>query len=280
MEDARYFTTIDIRHGFFQLEIAEESRRYLGFSYDGIQYVYKRCPNGFCSAPSAFCRIISTIFRKDAKEIKKFARFFIDDILIFSKTFDEHIKHIGKILGLLWKHGMKMNFAKSAFAKELVTYLGFDVGLKDGKTGIRPKLRKIETMLKLSPPNTAKECKGFLGAVVFYAQFYKNMQHVLKPLYIGANKKEYVYTDEMNKAFEKAKELLSQKVLLHFPNQKKVFILRTDASDVGIGGTLSQKYDYHDKEEEEQLLMNFSRSFSPTEMKWSTIEKELVSSYD
>ena len=280
MENARYFTTIDIRHGFFQIEIAEESRRFLGFSYDGVQYVYKRMPNGLNLAPSVFCRIISTMFRDNAKEIKKFARFFIDDIFIFSKTLEEHIGHIEHILKILYKHGMKINLGKSSFAKNVVTYLGFDIGIKNGITGIRPKLSKIDSLLKISPPKTAKECKGFLGAVVFYAPFYKNIQQVLKPLYYGASKKDYVYTDEMNTAFENAKELLSQKVLLHFPNQKKVFILRTDASDIGVGGSLSQKYKYEDKTEKEELLMNFSRSFNKTEQNWSTMEKELCAFKD
>ena len=280
MEDAKFFAAIDIRHGFFQMEIAKESRRYLGFSYDGVQYVYKRMPNGLNLAPSVFCRIISTMFRDNAKEIKKFARFFIDDIFIFSKTLEEHIGHIEQILGILHKHGMKINFGKSSFGKNLVTYLGFDIGIKNGKTGIRPKLSKIDSLLKISPPKTAKECKGFLGAVVFYAPFYKNIQQILKPLYQGASKKEYVYTEEMNKSFETAKELLSQKVLLHFPNQKKIFILRTDASDIGVGGSLSQKYIYEDKDEKEELLLNFSRSFNTTELRWSTMEKELCAFKD
>ena len=271
MAGARLFTCLDLRAAYHAIEIEEVIRRYLGFGYQGKQYVYRKMPFGLSAAPSIFCRYMSKILGRISND---FYNLYMDDCVIYSKTIEEHVEHVDAILTALEEGGMKVNLQKSKFFTNKIVYLGFKLGLYDGKYGMRPRANKIAALVDAPEPRTAKAVKGYCSGISFYGGFYPNMQVVLSPLYQGAASDKFEFTDEMSEAFKKSKELLKQITLLHFPDKNKVKILRTDASGVGVGAVLSQKINYDDKIEREEVLMYFSRTFNKTEQRWSAIEKE------
>lgn len=275
---SRYFTTLDLASGFHQIPLAQKDIEKTAFSVNNGKYEFVRMPFGLKNAPGIFQRVMDDVLREF---IGKICHIYIDDIIIFSKTFEEHMEHIKIILETLRKANFRVQPDKSEFIKNEVEFLGFVVS----KDGLHPNPKKIESIQKYPEPQNLKDLRAFLGLSGYYRRFVKNYADTAKPLtkllrgedgrrQIPKNQSKnhpITFDDEAKQAFQTLKDILSSDDVLAFPDFSKNFILTTDASNKALGAVLSQKFD-----EGERPITFISRTLTKTEENYATNEKEML----
>lgn len=269
---AKLFSTVDLESGFHQILIKEGDREKTGFSINHAKFQFRRMPFGLKNAPSIFQRCVNDILHE---YIGKFAYVYIDDVLIFSDTPEDHLKHVSIIIKALNEANMKVSDEKSHFFKIETEFLGHII--KHNKITVDPE--KIATIRDYETPTTLKQLRSFLGLAGYYRKFIKDFAKITKPLTIHlksenglvkanmSNKIKINLDEPAINAFMKIKSLLQEKVELYQPDFKKPFDLTTDASNFAIGAVLSQ---------ERHPITFISRTLSPTEQNYATNEKEIL----
>ena len=164
----------------------------------------------------------------------------MDDVLIFSKDPEEHLRHIETIFKRIREHGLKLKLKKCTFLIKETDYLGFVIS----KDGIKPDPKKVEAIRDLPEPKSVREIRGFIGMCSYYRRFVPNFSKRAKPL-IDLTKKyaRFKWTSECQTAFYFLKESLTVVPLLAYPDTNKPYVLYTDASNNCIGACLTQKTD-------------------------------------
>ncbi|KAI4897404.1 hypothetical protein NFI96_005671 [Prochilodus magdalenae] len=199
-----------------------------------------------------------------------FAAAYLDDIVIFSKTWDDHCEHLKHVLGRIKDAGLTINPKKCALAKKKISYLGFVIG--NGM--IRPQLEKVEAIHSCSPPTTKKKVRSFLGLVGWYRRFIPNFSaraSVLTDLTKTSAPNKVLWTEQCDEAFQDLKSALCGDSVLLSPDFDQPFILQTDASGVGLGAVLLQEV-----EGQRRPVAFLSRKMFPREQRYSTVEKECL----
>ena len=238
--DMNFFTKIDLTKGYYQVPIDIESRPLTSFSTPRGQFQFKRLSFGLRNSGIQFQRNIQKILSScNSKRIL----IYIDDILILSKSFEEHLSLVGKVLSTLLLNGIKIKVEKCEFFKKKVAFLGHEIG----KEGIQKSSSFIEKITNFPKPKTVTEMRRFLGLCNFQRKFVEQFSEISKPLTsctTGPKKKLISWNVEMESAFLKLKEKLAEEVTLSFPNygpEAKPLELYVDASGVGAGGCLLQQ---------------------------------------
>ena len=236
--NSKYFTVLDINSAFWSIPIKREDRELLAFVTEENQFQWRVLPFGFRNSPSIFQRTLSNILKRNY--LNDFSINYIDDIIVFSKSYDEHLSHIQIILSVLYKSGFKLKFEKCKFAKKSVKYLGHVITYNQ----VKPLSDGLKAILEFPRPMNKKNVRQFLGKVNYYRKFIDNCAWRLEPLHNLLRKNvEFVWSSDCIKAFENLKQLLCCKpVLLIFDHKKEIFI-ETDASQVGVAAILKQKDD-------------------------------------
>ena len=266
---SRYFSVMDCKKGFWQIQITENSRNLTAFSCRGRLYEYKRFPQGMSVSPGVFQSVMMEIF---GEMVFRGVIVFVDDLLVYSKTKEEHFNLLKRIFNRLKLAGMKLSPEKSIFGVAEVEYLGYTINEK----GYRPQKAKVDTILALDIPKTKTELKSFVGILNFYCTSLPMLQAVLDPLHkISGSSSTFKWGDEQQIAFEKAKEILTNCTHLAFPSENGSLILTTDASDKAYGGCLSEINEMGI----EVPIRYFSGTFKSSEKNWIIREKELYSFY-
>lgn len=175
---AKFFTTLDLKSGFHQINLIERDREKTAFSVNNGKYEFCRLPFGLKNAPSIFQRAIDDILRE---EIGKCCHVYIDDIIIFSDSERNHIYDITKIFKKLLNANMRVSLEKSKFFKTSVEYLGFIVSTK----GIKTCPSKVEAIVNYEVPSTLRGLRSFLGLAGYYRRFVKDYASIAKPLTIN-----------------------------------------------------------------------------------------------
>jgi hypothetical protein len=265
--DTRHFSAVDAVKGFLQIPIRDpQERQKTAFSTEKGHHQYKRCPMGVKNGTSIYQRDMNIRYQD---YIRKFVYPFVDDLLIFSKTPMEHLKHIGLVCNRMIRDGMCLSSKKSFFFKEEVKCLGFIIS----KAGITPDPDKIKAIQKWSQPSNKREVKGFLGTTGFYRKFVKDYAAIAKPLRIltADNVAPEEYTKQSAKeAFQKLKEKLCTPPILRSPDLKIPFRMYTDASKDGYSCILAQV----DKEKKEYVVAYYSKATTEGESKRHSTELE------
>lgn len=258
----QYFTTLDLAKGFHQIEISENDIHKTAFSVEGGHYEFLRMPFGLKTAPATFQRLMNIVL---GDYINKICLVYLDDIIIFSTSLQEHLESITKIFQRLRDTNLKIQLDKSEFLKHETEFLGHVVS----NEGIKPNPQKVECVQKFPLPKTAKEIKGFLGLTGYYRKFIKDYAKIAKPItkYLKKDTKINTNDPEYIGAFETLKRLLMNDPILSYPDFTKKFILQTDASNFALGAVLSQ---------EGHPVCYASRTLNDHEQNYSTIEKELL----
>jgi ribonuclease HI len=270
---ARYFTTLDLKSGFHQILLAEKDREKTAFSVGNGKYEFCRLPFGLKNAPSIFQRAIDDVLRE---KIGKSCYVYVDDVIIFSESMEEHVKHIAWVLDQLYEANMRVSWEKSQFFRVKVDYLGFMVS----RGGISTNPSKVEAISKFLKPTTLFHVRSFLGLAGYYRCFIKDYASLARPLTdilkgdngkvsAGRSKKIPVNLDEKQcQTFEKLKNvLISEDVMLLYPDYRKPFDLTTDASSTGLGAVLSQ---------DGKPITMISRTLKDHELHFATNERELL----
>ena len=260
-----YFSTIDLKSGFHQIEMDSDSIEKTAFSTDQGHFEFLRMPFGLKNAPSTFQRLMNFVL-KDL--INKICFVYLDDIIILGKSLQEHIQNIKIVFQRLREANLKLQLDKSEFLRKEFAYLGHIITTE----GIKPNPDKIETIKKLTLPKNQKEIKSFLGFLGYYRRFIKDFSKLTKPFTkclkkdakININNKGYI------SCFEKCKLPLSNAPILQYPDFSKQLRLTTDASNFALGAVLSQNIDGKDLP-----IAYASRTLNDHEVNYSTTEKEL-----
>lgn len=262
---ANYFSTIDLASGFHQIEVDPQDIPKTAFTTEGGHYEFKRMPFGLKNAPSTFQRVMDNVLRGLQNEI---CVVYLDDILIYSTSLQEHIERLTLIFKRLREHNFKIQLDKSEFLRKEVSYLGHVVTPE----GVRPNPDKITAIKNFPIPKTQKEIKSFLGLLGYYRRFIKNLAKITKPLTRCLKKDgKIIHDQEFVNCFNTCKNILTNDPVLQYPDFTKPFILTTDASNFAIGAVLSQGEIPQDRP-----VAYASRTLNDTETRYSTIEKELL----
>ncbi|XP_068229084.1 uncharacterized protein [Palaemon carinicauda] len=233
--ESPYLSKIDLEKGYWQVPLAEESRPLTAFiTRDGL-YQCRVMPFGLRNAPSCFQRIMNKVLAGISNCVV-----YLDDIVIFSKAWEEHLQTLGKVLRALQKANLVINLKKCTFGGTEITYLGHQVGR--GK--IMPKDANIRAIQEMPYPRTKKEAQRFLGMVQYFRRFVPNFSQVAAPITdLFKGKKLFCCTDECRAAYDHLKGILMSRPVLRAPDYTKPFALAVDASNIGVGAVLLQEED-------------------------------------
>ncbi|GBN95052.1 Retrovirus-related Pol polyprotein from transposon 17.6 [Araneus ventricosus] len=263
---ARYITLIDLTKGYWQIPLSKRAQGIAAFATSWGVYRPLRMPFGLKNAPFYFSKMMNEIL----EGCDEYAIPYLDDIAIFSQTWDEHLKHLQDVLERIKRAKLTIKPPKCKFAQDQVQYLGHIVG--HGKRS--PAELKVKAVQNFPIPTTKTEIRAFLGLAGYYRQYIPMFSVITAPLtdlLKGRNKKGKIeWNEECTKAIELLKDKLTSKPILHAPDFTKPFILQTDASDLGYGVVLAQK----DNEGREHPILYISKKFTSAERKYSTTEKE------
>ncbi|VDI46195.1 Hypothetical predicted protein [Mytilus galloprovincialis] len=201
----------------------------------GGLYQYVTMPFGLCNAGATFQRIIETAMRGLQWHVLVL---YLDDIIVFSETFDEHLVNLQKVFQRLSDAGLKLKAAKCSFFKHEVEYLGHIVSTE----GVRTDPSKVRAIAKMESPQNVSELRSFIGLVSYYRRFIKDFSKIAKCLFdLLQSKAHWEWTSGCEQTFRLLKEKLSSSPVLALPEiDGEEFILDTDASHFGIGAVLSQ----------------------------------------
>ncbi|GFS80803.1 retrovirus-related Pol polyprotein from transposon 17.6 [Trichonephila clavipes] len=221
---AKYITLLDLTKGYWQIPLTPKAQRLAAFTTSFGTYRPLRMPFGLKSAPYYFSRLMAELLQG----CEKFALPYLDDVAIFSETWDDHISHIDKVLERIRDARLTIKPAKCKFAQDSVQYLGHVVGL--GKRS--PAQLKVQTILDFPVPRTKTQVRAFLGIAGYYRQYipmFSSLAAPLTELLKGKSKKGYInWTSECQESFVQLKEKLSTNPVLYAPDFKRQFILQTD----------------------------------------------------
>lgn len=261
----QYFSTLDLASGFHQIELAKKDIHKTAFSVEGGHYEFLRMPFGLKNAPATFQRVMDNILREHVGVI---CLVYMDDIIIYSTSLQEHLINISKVMETLRKHNLKIQIDKSEFLQKEVAFLGHIVTPE----GVKPNPDKIKVIQNWPLPKNETELKGFLGTMGYYRKFIKDFAKIAKPLTQQLRKGEKItHSPEFVSAFNRCKNILTSSHVLQRPDLSKPFVLTTDASNYALGAVLSQGPIGKDKP-----IAFASRTLTKSEEKYSTIEKELL----
>lgn len=267
--NAKYLTTIDVRASFWQVALHEESRKYTAFIFAGRSYQFKVLPFGLNISSGVFITALDTVL--GAQLIDKIA-LYVDDILVATPTWEEHIYLLRTILEKFKVAGVTANLAKSRFAKEQIKFLGHMIS----PAGILPDPDKIRAIQNFPPPNTKKQLKAYLGLVSFFRKFVPkqllNSNELLKLLRKNAT---WFWSRECQEVFDNIKHALVNSNILSHPDMSKDFFIASDASRYGLGGFLFQTV-RNEGRLEVKAISFASRVLSESERSYSTTELEAL----
>ena len=231
----RYFTSLDLQSGFWQVPISEEDREKTAFvTPDGL-FQFTVMSFGLCNALATFQRTMDNVV---AGLKWKACLVYLDDVLVYSRTFEEHFENLRAVFTRLRESSLKMKPRKCSFAMEQLRYLGHLVSA-DGLT-VDP--RKVEAVRELATPSNRSELRSFLGLASYYRKYIAGHADIVAPLtaMLGENQL-FKWGKAEQAAFEGVKECLGTAPVLAHPDWDSPFLLQTDASDIALGAVLSQE---------------------------------------
>ncbi|XP_038989888.1 uncharacterized protein LOC120113137 [Phoenix dactylifera] len=260
LHGAKYFTKLDLRSGYHQIRMRDEDVHKTAFRTHSGHYEYLVMPFGLCNAPSTFQAAMNQVFKP---HLRKFVIVFFDDILIYSKTLEEHMRHLDLVLHTLEEHHFFIKPSKCAFVQTELDYLGHVVS----GDGVRVDTRKVEAMTDWPLPKDISALRGFLGLTGYYRRFVKGYGLIAKPLTAMLKKDGFAWTPAARQAFEDLKRAMTQTPVLALPDFNTPFQVFTDASNEGIGAVLAQN---------KRPIAFISKELGPQKKAWSTYARELL----
>ena len=266
----KYFTTLDLVRGFYQIPLEEASRELTAFSTQRSHYQSKSLCFGLKNAPAAFQREMQQVLKEFHE---KQVLVYIDDILIMSSSFEEHLSLVGKVLETLRRYSIKIKPSKCHWFKSEVAFLGHLVGVD----GLRKSPEYMASVVEFPRPVTVKDLRSFLGLLNFQRKFIANCSQIAQPLSRltgGSSKHKLLWTNEMVTAFNALREAMQEDLSLAYPDYSSTarqLELSADASAIGAGACLGQVQ--HDNF---RIIAYASMSFSRAQRNYSTLDRELT----
>jgi len=257
---SRIFSKFDMKSGYYQISVKEEDRYKTAFIVPFGHYEWNVMPQGLKNAPSEFQNIMNDIFYP----YMEFCIVYLDDVLIYSKNINEHKMHLEQFIKII-----KVSAKKVKIFQTKIRFLGYDIYLDM----ITPIQRSLEFSSKFpSEIKDKTQLQRFLGCINYIADFIPNIRIICAPLFSRLRKNPPAWNNEMTQAIIQIKQLVKKLPCLGIPNPEAFLIVETDASDLGYGGILKQKIS-----DKEQIVRYHSGIWHPSQKKYSTVKKEILS---
>ena len=276
-----HFSCLDLKSGFWQIRMDEASKQYTAFTVGNLGFFEcDRMPFGLCNMPATFQWLMQNCM---GKLNFVYCLIFLDDLIVFSSTTEEHLHQLRVVFGHLREYNLKVKPSKCSLFKEEINYLAHKVS----KAGIHPSDINVKAIAEYAPPKTYTEIRAFLGLVGHYRHFIKGFARIAQPLDEhltgegACRKTERVsLSKEALKAFETLKQACMNTPVLAFANYTKEFLLETDASKQGLGAIFSQKQEdgrFHPVAYSSQALTIHEKNYHSTKLeflalKWAVTE--------
>ena len=244
MVGARFFSTMDLKSGFWQVKMAKESQQYTAFTVGSMGvYEFLRMPYGLCNALVTFQRLMQNCL---GELNLTYAFIHLDDMIVFSWTEEDHLHHLRVVFGRFLEHGLKLKPSKCHFLQDKITFLGHEVSAK----GMKPGMANLKAITEMAPPMMYTGVRCFTGMTGFFWHFIKGYTKIAKPLNdllegeaSKLKSEELELMPEALEAFEELKMRCMTAPVLAFADFKKPFWLETDAAKEGLGAVLLQESD-------------------------------------
>ena len=235
LSGAKYFTTLDLASGYWQVCMDQASREKTAFiTYSGL-YEFKKMPFCLVNAPATFQRLMEVVLNGLARDG---CMVYLDDVLVVGRTFEEHNNNLAKVFQQLRSAGLTLKPKKCKFAQLQVTYLGHVVSAE----GVRTDPKKLQAILEFPVPANVKALRSFLGLASYYRRFIPQFSRIAGPLHALTKKNSvFMWTAACQETFERLRKLLASAPVLAYPDFHVPFILETDASVSRLGAVLAQQ---------------------------------------
>ena len=262
---ARFFSTVDVANGFWTMKVDPADQYKLAFSFCNRQYTWNRCPFGYSNSPAEFNIFLHKAMSDAAARGNLI---YVDDILMRSRTFQEHLAEIRHVLNQLAAAGAKLAIAKGQWCRSKVEYVGLTVGAD----GIEPQAGRIRAIQDIKPPTNLTEVQSFLGVCNYSRQFIEDYAEIAKPLTELTRKETpFQWGEPQQRSFLLMKEKLCTAPCLAYPDKDKEFLLEAGFSSLCLSAALAQRYDT-----DKRVVAYASRPLSDVELKFSDCEKSLL----
>ncbi|XP_066600140.1 uncharacterized protein [Prorops nasuta] len=266
LKAARYISAIDLSQAYFQIPMEESSREITAFTVPGRGlFHFRRMPFGLTGAPATFQRLLDKLI---GPEMEPHAFAYLDDIIIVTETFPEHLVWLKRVFDRVVGAGLRINPDKSEFCKAEVKYLGFLVD----KQGFRMDPDKTAPILEYPTPKNVKQVRRFMGMVSWYRKFIPNFATESEPINRLLRKNQaWLWGEDQEIAFRELRNHLVKAPTLACPNFNVPFVLQTDASTVGLGAVLTQEI-----EDTDRVIAYACRTLTSAERNYTTTEQECL----
>lgn len=265
LSGSRWFSTMDLAAGYWQVEIDPRDRSLTAFSAASGHYQFNVMSFGLTNAPATFERLMERVLAGLQWEI---CLVYLDDIIVMASSFDQHLERLEIVFSRLRAAGLKLKPKKCNFFRSEVLYLGHYVTA----SGLSTDPEKVNRVKNWQTPRTLKEVRAFLGLAGYYRKFIRDFSVIASPLHKLSQKDErFKWTSTCEEAFLKLKVALTSAPVLGYPDFSRDFILDTDASGEGSGAVLSQLVDG-----QECVIAYASKKFSKAERHYSVTRRELL----
>ena len=269
LRDATYFSKFDARQGFFQIPLAEESYHLTAFAGGGFFCEYTVLPFGIKTASIIFQRKMDDLLAPFIHGDDSFVLVYVDDVLIYSKSFGDHLKHLKLVLDAFQSIDLQLAPDKCEFLYHKIEYLGEEIG----SNTCRPLESKVSAIKNMMPPTNRSLLKSFLGLTNYYSKYVPEFRQIVAPLdRLTSVKVDFDWSDACQAAFEKVKEILVSDRILTIFDPSLQHIVSSDASDYAIGAILYQIEPNGD----EKVVEFFSRALNSAQRNYFTQEKEAL----
>jgi len=265
LKGSTIFSVIDLRQGYWQIPLDEQSRKYTAFVCHRGLYEFTRIPFGLSIAPSVFQRTMQNFFNG---MFGNFLFAYLDDIVVFSKDMDEHERHLRQVFERLHQHRLRISVRKSKIGLSSLRVLGFIVD----KNGISADPSKLSAIHDWPLPTTKKGVQSFLGFCNYYRLLIKDYATIAAPLHNLSKSEKPNWDDTTTASFSKLKLALTSATTVRYPDFDKPFVLVCDASAIAVGAILSQVHDGV-----ECPVAYFSSKLQQAETKYAAGELEIYS---
>ncbi|KAK3573775.1 hypothetical protein QTP86_032955 [Hemibagrus guttatus] len=267
LRGAKFFTKVDLLSAYNRFRIREGDEWKTTFHATHGHYEYLVMPFGLTNAPVVFQSLINEVFQDI---LGKWVIAYIDDILVYSTSLEEHVRHVREVLSRLQRHHLFVKPEKCEFHQTTMTFLGYVIM----RQGVKMDVTKVQVVTEWPSPTTVKELQQFLGFANFYRHFIRNYSSVAGPLtsLLKEKPRRLTWTDQAQAAFQQLKDCFTTAPILHHPDLP--FVEEVDASSSGIGAMLSQRHGIPGK-----LLpcAFYSRKLTAVEANYDVGNRELLS---
>ncbi len=269
--NAAFFSTLDLKDGFWQMLLEEGSKHLTAFTTGFGLYEWNTVPMGLANSPTAFQRMMNTVL---IGLIMKGVLIYMDDIMVYGETFDDHFDRLREVLQRLRLSGLTVKPKKCALFQREVDYLGHHIS----REGVKPLDAKIKILREWPQPTKVKHVRSFVGFASYYRRFVPHFSTIAAPLHrLTAKHAIFKWEVEHQAAFDALKlALTTQPLLMAHPDWNRPFIITTDASDTGLGAVLGQRAIDDDPKMPPRPIYYLSRSLTNAERDYTTTERECL----